>query len=125
MFEDVNKAPEVSSGAGVAPVTSIFYQPSTVILLVLIKLLVGISLIKRKMSLASGSFKPGSVVGSGSPVVPMPAMLKGQLKGGIRLCNMAYLKVHWIVLGVSWGLKKTVGINYSGKPARLEGGLWM
>lgn len=33
-----------------------------------------------------------------------------------------YQKVHWTVLGVSWGLKKTVGINYSGKLARLEGG---
>lgn len=84
--------------AGVAPVFSILYQPSTIILLVL---LVGISLIKRKVSLASGSFKPGSVVGSGSPIVPVPAMLKGQLKGGIRLHNTALLSKS--VLDCAWG----------------------
>lgn len=87
--------------AGVAPVFSILYQPSTIVLLVLIMLLVGISLIRRKVSLASGSFKLGSVVGFGSPVVPIPAMLKGQLKGGIRLCNMALLSES--ALDRAWG----------------------
>lgn len=55
-------------GAGVAPVSSILHQPSTIILFVLIKLLLGVTLIKRKISLSS--FKSGSVLGSGSPVVP-------------------------------------------------------
>lgn len=57
-------------GAGVASVSSILHQPSTIILFVLIRLLLGLTLIKRKISLASSSFKSGSVLGSGSPVVP-------------------------------------------------------
>lgn len=77
----------------------------------LIQLLVGLTLIKTKISLTGGSFKPGSVLRSGSPVVPIPAMLKGPLKGGVRLHNMALpsksaLDCAW----VSWGLKKTGGI---------------
>lgn len=96
-------------GAGVAPVSSILYQPSTIILFGLIKLLAELTLIKRKISLTSSSFKSGSVLGSGSRVVHRDthsSHAKGAVKGWdqaaeLGLRNMALSSKS--ALDCAWG----------------------
>lgn len=94
-------------GAGVAPVSSILYQPSTIILFGLIKLLAELTLIKRKISLTSSSFKSGSVLGSGSRVVHRDthsSHAKGAVKGWdqaaeLGLSSKSALDCAWGQLG--------------------------